>query len=132
MRLILSSCIILFFFSCHPPTNQDTSGTHPGFMTEVLADQNLYNLDSVVSASHLVGALGPLQGKKLFLRAVAIFHNQKNAAGSIDLFRKSIRVCPDPKTYYELGNALMDMKDFQQSADAYRLALKLNLTPQSN
>jgi hypothetical protein len=46
--------------------------------------------------------------KKLFLKGIDLYKNKKQADSSIPYFKQSILTYPDAKTYYELGNALMD------------------------
>lgn len=48
------------------------------------------------------------ESRQWFLKAIDAYKNKKQLAESIDLFKKSILIYPDAKTYYELGNALMD------------------------
>jgi len=132
MRLFLVACLALLFTQCHLSGKPDNASARAAALVEVLADNNLYLPDSVNAALKKVDAQAPIQSKKIFLKAVDQFHNKKDAAGSIALFRKAIRMNPEPKAYYELGNALLSIKDYQQSADAFRLAVKLNFTPLAN
>jgi hypothetical protein len=133
MRLLFIFFLAICFFSCHPSGKQERS-TNPNVFApvkEVLADENLYVIDSVQKAFRSSGLTGALQGKKIFLKAIDLYRNQKNSEASLELFRKSIRVWPDPKSYYELGNALMDTKDYKQSLDAYAIASALQFAPVS-
>jgi tetratricopeptide (TPR) repeat protein len=133
MRSILLFCLLLSLCNCHPSGNQDmASNSHVSPpLPDILSDSNLYIADSVQSATNKSSITAALQGKKIFLKAIDLYRNQKNASASIELFRKSIRIYPDPKSYYELGNALMDIKDNKQSLDAYNIAIALKFAPVS-
>ncbi|SFE69965.1 Tetratricopeptide repeat-containing protein [Chitinophaga sp. CF118] len=66
---------------------------------------------------------------KLFLNAIDSYRNKKNPAGSIKLFKQSIVLKPQAKSYYELGNALFDMKKLKEAMQAYVIAELLDYKP---
>ena len=66
-------------------------------VTDYLFDTEEQPVDSLKTAS-----------KKLFLKGIDLYKNKKQAEASIPYLKKSILTYPDAKTYYELGNALMD------------------------
>ncbi len=131
MRHLRFLFLFLTVVACHPAGKSDSTSnsTTQTPLPEVLSDKNIYTIDSVKAALRISGVAGALQAKKIFLRAVDLCQNQKNAAASIELFRKSIRIWPDAKSYYELGNALIDAKDYKQSLDAYSIASALQYAP---
>src|SRR3954463_16583419 len=63
---------------------------------DVIFDSQELKLDSLRNKS-----------RQLFLQGVDKYKNKKDATGAIDMFKQSILIFPDPKTYYELGNALV-------------------------
>ncbi len=133
MRPVLLFCLLVSLCNCLPSGKHDSSSqaTTTTPLPDILAEKNLYKADSVQAAVQKSNIVAALQGKKIFLKAVDLYHNQKNAAASIELFHKSIRIYPDAKSYYELGNALRDMKDYDQSLDAYSIAIVLKFAPVS-
>jgi tetratricopeptide (TPR) repeat protein len=134
MRLILVIAAALLLCTCHPSGNQTKSVSRQNSQPppDVLSEADFYQIDSVMACQHRSGLVGALQGKKLFLKAIDLYRNQKNPEASIDLFHKSIRIWPDAKSYYELGDALIDLKDYQQSLHAFKVALNLQFEPLPN
>lgn len=66
---------------------------------------------------------------KLFLEGVNIYRNKKQPLESIELFKKSILLKPQAKTYYELGNALFDVKKLPEAIQSYGIAEVLDYKP---
>lgn len=96
--------------------------------TAKLSLASLYNADSV----KWVAANSPEKNnaaEKEFLKAIDEFRNKKNAAGSIDKFTKSILLQPQAKTYYELGNALMETHQLADAIQAFNMAELLDYKP---
>ncbi|MBL7885015.1 MAG: hypothetical protein JNL69_13160 [Bacteroidia bacterium] len=48
------------------------------------------------------------QSRQVFLKGIDAYKNKKQLAEATELFKQSILIYPDAKTYYELGNALLD------------------------
>ncbi|MCW3085374.1 MAG: hypothetical protein JWP12_2740 [Bacteroidetes bacterium] len=74
------------------------------------------------------------KSRQLFLKGMDLYKNKKDPAGAVALLKQSILTFPDAKTYYELGNALVDCKDAascQQAIDSYNVASHLDFKPQS-
>lgn len=69
------------------------------------------------------------ESNKLFLNALDEFKNKKNLQAASEGFKASIRAYPNSKSYYELGNVYMEMKNYQGALDAYSLAEKLGYEP---
>lgn len=91
---------------------------------DVLFDAEEQNVDSLKTAS-----------RTLFLKAVDEYKNKNNAIGSISIFKSSILIFPDAKTYYELGNALLDIKSkpaYEDALKAFTIAADLNFQPLYN
>ncbi|MNJ86143.1 Tetratricopeptide repeat protein [compost metagenome] len=69
------------------------------------------------------------ESNKLFLNALDEFKNKKNLQAASEGFKASITEYPNSKSYYELGNVYMEMKNYQGALDAYSLAEKLGYEP---
>jgi hypothetical protein len=72
------------------------------------------------------------ESRKLFLKGVDAFKNKKNPTKAVELFKASIVVYPDAKTYYELGNALSSVnhvRDLEEALNAYNVAEHLDFQP---
>ncbi len=69
------------------------------------------------------------ESNKLFLSALDEFKNKKNLSAAKEGFKASIAAYPNAKSYYELGNVFMEMKNYQAALDAYSLAEKLGYEP---
>lgn len=67
-------------------------------VSDVIFDSEELDLDSVKVKSH-----------KLFLEGVDEFKNKRNPEKAVILFKESILTFPDAKTYYELGNAKLEI-----------------------
>jgi hypothetical protein len=134
MRQVLSVFFLTTLcYACHSggPTKR-SHAVIASSATEVLSDKYLYNSDSIQACLRRSGVSGALQAKKMFLKAIDLYRNQKNAAASIEFFQRSVRIWPDAKSYYELGNALMDANDYAQSLKAFDIALNLQFIPASS
>ncbi len=68
-----------------------------------------------------------------FLKGVDLYRNKKKPWESITCFKNSIKIFPDAKTYYELGNALLEFtsnKDnLNEAIQAFKVAERLNFQP---
>lgn len=69
------------------------------------------------------------ESDKLFLNALDEFKNKKNLQAASEGFKASIKEYPNSRSYYELGNVYMEMKNYQGALDAYSLAEKLGYEP---
>ncbi|TSJ48245.1 tetratricopeptide repeat protein [Fluviicola chungangensis] len=69
------------------------------------------------------------ESNKLFLNALDEFKNEKNLRAASEGFKASIAAYPNSKSYYELGNVCMEMKNYQGALDAYSMAEKLGYEP---
>lgn len=89
---------------------------------DVLFDAEELNLDSIKNKS-----------RTSFLKGVDECKNKNKPAAAIKLFKQSILTFPDAKTYYELGNALLELKtnkaSLEEAIKAYEVAEKLHIKP---
>jgi hypothetical protein len=125
MRILplFASCI-LFISGCQffKQKTEETS-------TVVLTEATIYNKDLVLQA-----ARSPKDSKeadKLFLKAIDEYRNAHKPQKSIGLFVKSAILTPQARTYYELANALMDVKKEKEAIQAYTIAEALDYKPLS-
>lgn len=88
----------------------------------------LYNEDSVRLAAKLLDD-NKAAAEKKFLEAVDAYRNKKQYLEGAALFQASILLQPQAKSYYELGNALLDAEKNQEAIKAYSMAEALNYKP---
>lgn len=144
-KLIFVPVMFLSLFSCSGPDINYVAKVKTLHLTEgslydkelvydVIFDSEEYDVDSLKNKSRV-----------LFLSGIDEYKNKKNTRKAIDLFKQSILVFPDAKTYYELGNALLDSKSLPtdgmdingldlvlESLEAYEVAEHLNFEPLFN
>jgi len=72
------------------------------------------------------------EGSKLFLHAIDLYRNKKDAISGVAFFKESLTYYPNSRTYYELGNALLDTKVPDEALKAYNLAIGLDYKPEYN
>jgi hypothetical protein len=82
------------------------------------------------------------KSRRIFLQGVDLYKNKKDPEGAIDLFKQSVIIFPDAKTYYELGNAILDRYGnasalerkmrLKDALSAYQVADYLHFQPQSS
>jgi tetratricopeptide (TPR) repeat protein len=89
---------------------------------------SLYNRDTIKLVLE-ESAVKHKEADKIFLQAIDAYRNKKNPAASITLFKNSILLQPQAKAYYELGNALLDIKEPLEATNAYTIAEQLDYTP---
>ncbi len=134
-KYFLFSITIIFLFSCTEVKNQIIAKVKlrqikmdeiydKDKVSDMIFDAEEMKIDSIKKVS-----------RKLFLQGIEAYKNKKNALGAIPLFQQSIVTFPDAKTYYELGNALLDSKqekvNIQFANKAFEIAEHLNFQPKS-
>jgi tetratricopeptide (TPR) repeat protein len=126
MRYIPLFVLGILMISCDTK-NSNSTANH----TTKLNEPTLYDADSVKwVASHALAQTQAAADKE-FLNAIDQYRNKKDAKGSIPLFTNSILLHPQGKSYYELGNALMDAGNPHVAIMAYSMAEALDYKPQS-
>jgi hypothetical protein len=101
-----------------------------------LAEADIYNeqkaYDVIFDSEETKNDSVKNKSRQLFLKAIDLYKNKKNAAAAVELFKQSILLFPDAKVYYELGNALLDSKvAYKEAEKAYDVAGYLNFKPAS-
>jgi tetratricopeptide (TPR) repeat protein len=61
-------------------------------------------------------------------QAVSAYRAGKNPAAAIPLFKEAAALYPTHQIYFELGNALSEIRDYDEAVRAYREALGLDIT----
>lgn len=73
------------------------------------------------------------KSRALFLQGIDLYKNKHKPAAAVVKFKESILIFPDAKTYYELGNALLDSYGGKPSREeaykAYAVAKHLQFQP---
>jgi hypothetical protein len=124
MRYIFLFIASVGLFACNlseKKAGATTSSIH-------LSADNLYDKDTVLLITQDASGKNA-EADKLFLEGIDLYRNKKNPANSIDLFKKSILLKPQAKTYYELGNALFDVKKLPEAIKSYGIAELLDYKP---
>jgi hypothetical protein len=89
---------------------------------DVIFDARELNADSVKNLS-----------RQLFLKGIDLYKNKKDLTGAIKLFKQSILIFPDAKTYYEMGNAMLEARasaeSIREAEKAYEVAEHLDFKP---
>src|SRR5688572_1780789 len=74
-----------------------------------------------------------LRSRQLFLQGIDQLKNKKRPAKAKLLFISSILTFPEAKTYYELGNAMLELKfDAGDAYKAFEVARHLDFRPAGN
>jgi tetratricopeptide (TPR) repeat protein len=126
--IFLFAICVIFFGACKNETTPTLGTTGP--VTSLSADA-VYQFDSVVAYLQQARASQADTAKKLFLQAIDLYKNKKEAASSVPLFRQSLQFFPDNKTYYELGNALLATNRDSLAFQAFDMAERLDYNPLS-
>jgi hypothetical protein len=91
---------------------------------DMIFDSEEQNVDSLKTKS-----------RQLFLQGIQQFKNKKSPEKAVEMFKASILTFPEAKTYYELGNALMELGGFEnvdEAIKAYEVTEYLGFQPISN
>jgi tetratricopeptide (TPR) repeat protein len=130
---VASLFLFLLIFSCGKPQKdyilkvkinklQGDQIFDKDLVYDVVFDANEFGLDSVQRIAH-----------EIFLQGLDQFKNKKNTAKAIQLFKESLLYFPDGKTYFELGNALLEYKTntilLKQAESCFDIALELQFKP---
>lgn len=90
-------------------------------VADVLFDAQEDNVDSLKTKS-----------RQLFLKGIEAYKNLKAPEKALPYFRSSALTFPDAKTYYELGNALLEVggqENIKESIQAYKVTRYLGFQP---
>lgn len=107
----------------------DGPGTNNQNQSSLLNEQDIFNKEKVIAFSNSADKTKQRDAKQKFLTGVDQYRNRKQLDSAVMSFRSSITIFPFAKTYYELGNAYMDKKDYKTAIDAYKMAEALEHEP---
>ena len=125
MRIIIAATFALLAACGTKPTEKIGSSKAPVALNVAA----VYNFDSVKNFLTRVTAAQEDTAKKLFLSAIDLLKNKKDAQGSVVVFERSLSFYPGNKAYYELGNALLEMEKYDAALKAFDMAERLNYNP---
>ena len=129
MKNLVVLFIAISFLGCN---NNDKSPDKSVTVTTHLNQNTLYNTDSVKAAIASVTTASQAEAKKKFLEAIDLYKNKKQIAQGIDAFKASLFISPSEKTYFELGGALAEKKNYEEALKALDIAEQMNYSPLAN
>ena len=89
-------------------------------------------LDSIKSYLSIITEKEQEEGKKKFLEAIDLIKNKKQVEQSIAAFKAAALIFPSEKTYFELGSALLENKNYPEAAQALKVAEIMGYSPLAN
>jgi tetratricopeptide (TPR) repeat protein len=131
MKYITNFFIILIVFSCYSPEHKIRTIFIENKV--VLDDEDIFNNSKIEdyvfhTAPNLHDSIIN-KSKRYFLDAIDEFKNKKSYEKAIPLFKKSIIIFPDAKSYFELGNVYLESKNYKQAVLAFKMAETLKFSP---
>lgn len=121
--------VAILFFACN---NNDNPSSAIASTTTQLNANTLYNTDSIKAVLAAANSESQAAAKKKFLEAINLYKNKKQVAQSIEAFKASLYISPSEKTFFELGAALADNKNYEESLKALDIAEKMDYSPLAN
>ena len=131
--LIFLLFISTTLFSCS--SSNENSGSEQKEKTPAvtsITEKDLYEYSKIEAFMKTVPDSTQEEGKKIFLNGIDLYRNKKSPEKSIVEFRKSLLIYPDAKTYYEMGNALLDTKNYSEAIQSYHMAEQMDFNPLAN
>lgn len=126
-KQILLSSLVVLLFSC---------GANPKNSSDKFQKLKITNLEEKDMFTLVkVKAFMDSQDEKtaeynnLFLKGLDAFKNKKNLDSANHYFNESILDYPSNIAYYELGNVLLEKKEYQKAIYAYEMSEKLGYEP---
>jgi hypothetical protein len=123
MRVLLLSIAAIIFFSC------SNSEPKKPVTISYLNKEAVFNKDSVSKFLAAVSEVQMDSSKAIFLKAIDLVENQKKPVAAIDAFVQSLSIYPTANTYYELGNAFLETKDWTKALKAFEMAETMEFKP---
>ncbi len=106
-RFLFFVSLIAVIDSCTPKKNYIIKVKITKLTESTMYDRNLVS-DYLFDAEESPVDSLKNKSKLLFLKGIDLYKNKKHPNLAVPLFKKSILLFPDAKTYYELANALLD------------------------
>eukprot|EP01041_Mallomonas_annulata_P032443 gene32443-54922_t len=124
---ILSFILVGILFSCGTNPNPKQS-KYSTLKVDNLTDKDLFTFVKVKAYMDQNTSKSE-EHNSLFLKGIEAFKNDKNLDSASYYFKESILKMPTNMAYYELGNVLMDEKNYDQAIVAYSMAERLGYEP---
>jgi len=125
--LFLGSLVGLY--SCNLSGRQTNTNNPLTETVTSLSDTEIYDFNKVKAYASGIVEDRKLDAKQKFLKAIDEYRNNKKPQLAVPLFKESLLIFPDAKAYYELGNALLDLKQYTEAIQAYHMAEQLDYQP---
>ena len=119
MKQLLLVAALAFLFSCN-------QAGKPGFT----GISDIYNKDSVELLMH-VNAGKKAEADKYYQEGEKKLRKDDQPGEAVALFTNSIRTYPSARVYFELGNAFMNSKHYEEAIKAYGMAELMDYKPLS-
>lgn len=129
LTIALAVCLLWACGKKEKTAGNENTGQQVQVTSITAAD--LYDFDKVTAFAANTDIESREKAKQIFLKGVDEYRNKKNPKKGNALFAESILVFPDNKSYYELGNSFMDMKEYDNALTAYTMAEKMDYQPNS-
>lgn len=120
---------LLFFILIACGSNTDVKNTkYQKLKVSELNEENMFTYIKVKSYLD-EKADEKSEENRLFLLGLASFKNKKDLDSAAYYFKQSIYEKPTNMAFYELGNVLMDQKNYKKAIYAYEMAERLGYEP---
>jgi len=130
-RLFLLPIIVAALASCGSKTTNPEKPNASDTTQAMMNEADIYDFDKVADFIQASDEEQKKSAKQKFLTAIDIYRNKKDPENALQAFKESLQISPSSKTYYELGNAFMDIGKPEEAISAYRMAERLNYSPLS-
>lgn len=97
-----------------------------------LRKEALFNQDSVNAFLSTVSESQSDSSRQAFLKGIDLLKNNSRAKEAIAQFQQSLSIYPSANTYYELGNAYLDTKNWSSALQSFQMAEALDYKPLGN
>jgi tetratricopeptide (TPR) repeat protein len=95
-------------------------------------EANIYNSEAVsIFLSRPISSEDKLKAENSFNSAIKLYRVDHDPQSAIYFLKESILLHPKAQSFYELGNALLDIKQYAEAVKSYHVAENLNYQPYS-
>jgi tetratricopeptide (TPR) repeat protein len=131
--LLIAALLAAAFTSCKDKVAADKKDPAAATVIPItpLADSLLFDDAAITKFAAGISDAQRDSGKRVFLQAIDLLKNKKDAAASIPLLMRSLALSPSDKTYYELGNAWLDAGEPKKALTAFEQAEAMEYSPLS-
>ncbi len=89
-------------------------------------DNYLFNLEESANKDSIIK-----ESKKLFLKGIDALKNKKDYEAAIKYTKNALSLYPEAKAYYELGNALLAIGNYNEAKSAFEEAIEFDFNPKA-